>query len=107
LDTEIRKSFSKCPVCGGKGRIQQEVDNEILNGKLDGKRRFALLILRTVIVNQNMKLITPTIEAPVIDSIIDFCSDCGCLFCIEYSKKVGVLEAAKPPPKPPMQGMNF
>jgi len=93
-ETEKSKVFEKCPICGGKGRVQEELEIEKEAGRISNNKECFLIALQTVIFDPTKKrmIITPTIQVPTIMSKFDFCSKCGCMFCTSYSREIATLK---------------
>lgn len=81
-------SFNKCPSCGGKRRVSDEVlKGEIAKGKA-GEDIHSFLFQYQSAINDPRRTV---LSVPVIISFFDVCVDCGTVYCINAQVASGVL----------------
>jgi len=100
--TDYPIKFVQCPCCGSTRRVvEEEVQNEIDNGKINPGTRIPAIISQSPIYNpQNMVLIASR-PVKVITCYYDICLSCGCLYCVESIKQDGILDTKQKPNTPP------
>ena len=89
------KTFSSCPVCGSIERFgEMATQEEISKGNLSIDSKTAIMISRTMLFNPKDSggVILFRKEVPVLVGFYDVCCNCGCLYCVEMQKGVGVVE---------------
>jgi hypothetical protein len=87
---EYPKKFDICPNCGSMNRvIESEVKQEESKGNLRVGTKAACIIVNTPIFDPTKTDIIAPRKIPVITALIDICSDCGTLYCVEVNKDEG------------------
>ena len=91
MDYPVR--FDKCPVCGSTDRFGElETQEEIGKGNLPGDAKIAIMVSRTMLFNPNdNRVLLFQREVPALVGIYDVCCECGCLYCVEMQKGIGVI----------------
>ena len=91
---EYPKRFESCPSCGSTGKFGEiETVEEIKKGNLPKDSRTAIMLSKTMIFNpQDSKVLLFRREVPVLIGVFDVCVNCGCLYCVEMQKGVGMVE---------------
>jgi hypothetical protein len=100
-------THDKCPCCGSTRRVADMVkDQEVAKGKIRSDSNFALSVYIAAISDPRIA----TLTSPVITSMIDVCSNCGCVWspmtqCVEQETTKMQLDNSpyrKRPPQPPL-----
>ena len=104
-------TFSKCPACGfSKSFAELETKEEIEKGNLPEGSKIPIMVSQSRIFNpKDNRILLFRKQFPVLAGFFDVCTKCGCLYCKEMQKGVGVIDVkVKPkslgPDIPPMFG---
>lgn len=108
---EYPKKFEKCPCCGSTTTFSElETQAEIEKGNLKTGTKIPMIVSQCHIVNpQDNSVLLFRRQFPLLVSFLDTCTECGCIYCREIHKTVGVLDVGvkgKGPGLGPVIGNN-